>query len=122
MRINFCDNNEGFEQEESINKYKELFIDFIQNPPSLKESLVQLFTSAGLSNNKINNYSKEIESTSEKFVNDNWNKITGKYSSLKRDEAIIILTYTSEAIDSSYNPYKILNRNLVSKNRKERLK
>ena len=48
--------------------------------------------------------------------------IKQKYPNITRDEAIIISTYTCEAYDKNYSPYKILNRNLTAENREEGLK
>ena len=122
MSLNFYSKNEGIEREESINNYKELFIDYIKNPPSLKESLLQLFESCDISNDKVVKYTEQIESDSRQEVNNRWKAISNKYPSLKFEEAVIITSYTIEAIDSNYSPYRVLNRNLVSENRKEGIK
>jgi hypothetical protein len=121
MTLNFYDENEGIEREESINNYKELFTDLVQKPPTLEESLFHILNCSGLSNDKAEEYTKQLKADSEKQAHDNWEKINEKYPSLKFDEAAIIASYTCEAIDRKYSPYKILNRNLVSKNRKEGL-
>ena len=122
MSINFYDKNEGIEKDESINKYKELFTDFLKNPPSLDESLEQIFISGGLESEKINQFIKQLREDCEERLKVTWKEIKEKNPSLTYEQAIIISSYTCEAIDSRYSPYKILNKNLVSENRKEGLK
>jgi len=122
MSLNFYDSEEGIEKEESINNYKELFIEFIENPPTLEESLLQIFNSSGLDSDQIDKNINQLKKDCKDKIEPNFNKIKEKYPSLTFDDAIIISTYTCEAIDSKYSPYKILNKNLVSENRKEGIK
>ncbi len=49
-----------------------------------------------------------------------WNK--KKYPKITKEDSIIISSYTCESKDNKFSPYKILNINLVSENRKEGLK
>ena len=122
MSINFYDKNEGIEKDESINKYKELFTDFMKNSPSLDESLEQIFISGGLESEKIEQFIKQLREDCEERLKVTWKEIKEKNPLLTYEQAIIISSYTCEAIDSRYSPYKILNKNLVSENRKEGLK
>ena len=122
MSIKFYDKNEGIERDESIDNYKHLFSEFIKNPPSLDESLYQIFQSGELEENKINTFIEQLKKDCESNLKDRWNDINKKYPSLTHEQAIIIATYTCEAMDSRYSPYKILNRNLVSSNREQGLK
>lgn len=122
MSKNFYDKNEGIENDESINKYKELFTDYISNPPTLDESLEQIFISGGLDIGKVNEFIKQLRKDCENRLNDTWKEIKKNNPSLTYEQAIIISTYTCEAIDPEYSPFRILNRNLVSENRKEGLK
>lgn len=41
MSIHFCSEKEEYNKEESINKYKYLFIDYVNKQPSLTEALNQ---------------------------------------------------------------------------------
>ena len=122
MSINFYDKNEGIEKDESIDNYKELFTDFTINPPTLDESLEQIFISGGLDEGKINLFIKQLRKDCEDRLKDTWKEIKEKNPSLTYEQAIIISSYTCEAIDRRYSPFRILNRNLVSQNRKEGLK
>ena len=60
MTFNFYDSNEDIEKEESINKYRELFIEYVNNPPNLKDSLIHLFNSSGITGNKADKLYKDI--------------------------------------------------------------
>ena len=122
MSTKFYDKNEGIEREESINNYKHLFSEFVTKLPSLDESLEQIFKSGGLENSKINIFIKQLRDDCEKNLKDRWDDIYKKYPSLTHEQAIIIASYTCEAMDSQYSPYLILNRNLVSNNREQGLK
>ena len=66
MTFNFYDPNEEFENKESINNYIGLFLEYVFNPPTLKESLLQLFNSSGLIGNQADDYIIDIISKSEK--------------------------------------------------------
>ena len=122
MSLTFYDNNEGIEIEESINNYKDLFLEIAKNPPTLKESLLQLFSSSGLTNDKVEEFSENIIFKSKKKVEENLSKINEKYPKIQFDEAVIISSYTCEAEDRSFSPYNILNKNMISQKRKEGLK
>ena len=120
--INFYDPNEGIEKEESINNYKELFSEYKNNLPNLKESLFQLLDSTDLAKNKIDEYIDFIKKESEDTIDEKLTEIKEKYPQITYDQAVIIASYTVEAPDTDYSPYRILNKNMVSKNRKEGLK
>ena len=119
--INFYDPNEGIEKEESINNYKELFSEYIYNLPTLRESLFQLLDSTDLAKNKIDEYYDYIKKESESTIDKKLAKIKEKYPKITYDQAVIIASYTVEAPDTNYSPYRILNKNMVSDNRKEGL-
>ena len=119
--FNFYDPNEGIEREESINNYKELFLEFSNNPPTIEESLLQLYQSSGITGDKANELIEEIKTKSKVRVNQKLSEIKEKYPSLDFDSAVIISSYTCEAEDYTLSPYIILNRNMVTKNRKEGL-
>lgn len=122
MSVNFFVDEEGCPkpEEETINNYKDLFKEYENNIPTLKEALLHLFISAGLSEQKSNEYYKNIIDTIEKKVNQD--KIRKVYPQISSEEAQTISSYTCEALDSNYSPYRILNKNLVSEDRKSGLK
>ena len=82
MSINFYDKNEGIEKDESIDNYKELFTDFTINPPTLDESLEQIFVSGGLDEGKINLFIKQLRKDCEDRLKDTWKEIKEKNPSL----------------------------------------
>ena len=52
------------------------------------------------------------------IIEKNIEKIKEKYKNITKEEAMIISSYTCEAKDKNYSPYRLLNKSLVSKNRK----
>ena len=117
----YCEDNE---KEESINNYKELFIKFVDNPPSIEEALKQIFISGGVPDNQVDEYITHMIKKINEFLNEKEreSKIKEKYPNVTHEDSVIITSYTCEALKSEYSPYKILNRNLASDNREEGLK
>ena len=112
--------NDESESKASINDYENIFYSYITRIPTLKEALMQMFTSSGVTQTKSNNLIKEIISKVNGHLNKKFIEISKKYPNITKEEAQIISSYTCELSnkeDSNYNIYKILNRNLVSENR-----
>lgn len=109
------------QKEESIDNYIDLFLDYKENPPSLEEALYQLFLSGGVPENEINEYINDISNKVNSVINDSNRKgiIKEKYPDLSFEDAKIITSYTCEAKNKIYNPYSILNKNLVNDDRKQ---
>ena len=123
MSLNNYDIDEEIEKEESINNYENLFTPYIQSPPSLKEALIHIFTSSGQNEDESNKLANDIISQCDERIDSKFSEIKQKYPDITFDEAKIIASYTCESnSDSKYSPYKILNRNLVSENRKQGIK
>ena len=122
MSLHFYCVGEDNEKEESIDNHKDLFTEYIDKPPSLKEALNQIFISGGVPDNKVDDYIYDITKKVTKLVEDRQSKIKAKYPNITYEDSLIICSYTREAINSEYSPYKILNRNLASDNREEGLK
>ena len=124
MSLNQYDEDEEIEKkEESINNYEDLFTPYVSSPPTLKEALIHLFTSSGLDQDKSNEMANGIISICDKRVEKKLSEIKSKYPDISYEEAKIIASYTCESTYSSdYSPYRLLNRNLVSDNRKQGLK
>ena len=122
MSLIFYSEEEENQKEESINKYKDLFDEYKNQTISLTEALTQMFTSSGVDNNKIDDLIKELIKDCKSKIEPNFGKIKEKYPSISKDEAIIISSYTYEAEDNQFSPYKLLNRNLVSDDRINGLK
>ena len=121
MSLYFYNEKEDYLKEESINNYKDEFLEYIKEPPNLSNALNQMFTKSGATEEYSNELINDIISKTEEIINKNWNKIK-KISKNHKRRFIIISSYTCESKDNKFSPYKILNINLVSENRKEGLK
>ena len=55
----------------------------------------------------------------EKVIDKNLGKIKNKYPNITNEDIQIISSYTCESKDENLSPYKLLNKNLVSENRKQ---
>ena len=119
MALHYYSENEDNYKEESIDKYKDIFIEYEDNIPDLLEALNQMFINSGCTEEKSNELINDILLKIDKIMNENKNKIKSKYQNLKEEEIKIISSYTCEAKDKKYSPYKLLNKNLVSDNRQE---
>ena len=118
--------NNEINLESKINQHEELFENFIDNPPSLKEALFQMFNSSRLEPIKSNSLYNQIISKVDNHLNNKFSLIRKKYpkSNITYEDAQIISTYTCELNkkDHDYCPYKILNTNLVLQDRKTGIK
>ena len=124
MSLHFYAFGEDKEKEESINNYKDLFIPYIDNPPTIEDALRQIFISGGVPEKEVDEYIIDIIKKVNKLLEnkERASKIKEKYPNITHEDSVIISTYTREALNSEYSPYKILNRNLASDNREEGLK
>ena len=117
MSLNFYCKEEENSREESINKYKNLFINYDKMTPSLSEALSQMFKSSELDDKKVNELIEDIINKCKVRIDPNFDLIKEKYKNITKEDAYIICSYTCEAEDRAYSPYRILNRNLVSNDR-----
>ena len=122
MSLNFYCEEEENNREESINKYKNLFSNYESNPPSLSEALIQMFESNELENDKIKRLTEDIINKCKERIDPNFNEIKKKYDKITKEDAYIICSYTCESMDRKYSPYRILNQNLVSDDRRNGVK
>ena len=118
MSLNFYCEEEENNREESINKYKNLFSNYESNSPSLSEALIQMFESCELESDKVKRLTEDIISKCKERIDPDFNEIKKKYDKISREDAYIICSYTCESIDRKYSPYRILNQNLVSDDRR----
>ena len=111
-------NNES-NSEPSINKYEHLFKRYINKQPSLEEALIEMFCSSGLSLNDSKNLCNKIISKVNNHLNQKFPEIQLKYKDITYEDAQIISSYTCELNQNErdYNPYKLLNTNLVANDR-----
>ena len=119
MSRNFYTEEEDNNKEESINNYKKLFSEYEKNLPSLSEALNQMFISSGVEKIKTKELIEDILAKCKDTIDKNLDKIIKKYNKINKDDAYIICSYTCELKEKEYSPYRILNINLVSKNRKK---
>jgi len=110
------------EKEESISKYNNLFEQYINNKPALNIALYEMYILSKLSKEKAIDLTNDILQKCRKKVEPNFLQITKKYRNISREDAFIITSYTCESKEPNYSPYKILNKNLVSEDRKNGLK
>ena len=103
-------NEESNNLEESINSYEGLFKGYINNPPTLKDALNQMY-------NNTKTCIAQILSKVKKHLNTKFSEIQKKFPKITFEDAQIISSYTYELHGADNNPYKLLNTNLVSKDR-----
>ena len=117
MSICFSLDNEDINIEDSINNYNYLFSKYKEEKPSLTEALLQIFNSCQISEKEVKEYTKDIIRKTKYIISKNISKIKNKYPNIRAHDAQIISSYTCESENKIFSPYKILNSNLVSKNR-----
>ena len=108
-------------EKESINKYQNLFTYYEINPPKLSEALIQIFESCKLNKNQVENLTKDILDKCKRRIDPEFNKIKKNYEKITKEDAYIICSYTCEAKERNYSPYRILNQKLVSDDRRNDL-
>ena len=103
-------NEESNNLEESINRYEGLFKGYINNPPTFKDALNQMY-------NNTKTCIAQILSEVKIHLNTKFSKIQKKFPKITFEDAQIISSYTCELHGADNNPYKLLNTNLVSNDR-----
>ena len=115
MSLNFyCQQEEYNNRKESINKYEYIFSNYENNPPSLKEALIQMFSSLNLEDNITMELADEILIKCKKRIDSEYDKIKKIYENITLEDAYIICSYTYESENKEYSPYRLLNLNLYS--------
>ena len=107
--------------DESISKYVNLFQEYLIQKPNLKTSLYDMYILSKTTKEKAIDLTNDILDKCKKKVDENWSKINDKYPNISLEDAYIISSYTCESKDDNYSPYKIMNKNLVSEDRKKGL-
>ena len=120
MSLNFyCEEEKNSNKTlDSINKYKNLFINYDEKIPSLSEALSQMYKSSNLKDKKINELTEDIITKCKARIDPEFDIIKMKYFNLTKEDAYIICSYTCESLDEAFSPYRILNKNLLSDNKK----
>ena len=122
MSIHFYTDNEDIMKNESINNFSSVFKEYNYDVPSLNDALNEMFISTGLSSQRAYEFTEDILMQCSKIVKFNFYLIKKKYPSISIKEAKIISSYTCEALNPYYSPYKILNKSLCEENREEGIK
>ena len=76
-----------------------------------------MFTSSGANDYETEELINDILFKCKQRIDNNWEKIKEKYNKINKEDAHNICSYTCEALNKDYNPYKLLNENLVSETR-----
>ena len=118
----YCENEDYVKEEESIDKYKDLFYDYQIKFPTLSEALEQMFINNGALPDKAKKLVDNIISKCEVVLKNNGKRIKEEYPELTEEEIKIISSYTCECDEKKYNPYKLLNTNMVANDRKQGIK
>ena len=143
MSLHFYSKKEDINKEESINNYQHFFSKYDDQTPTLSEALNQLFKSKNIDNIKIDELTEDILDKCKEKIKTTFDKIKKKYNNISENDAYIICSYTCESKEeeeeeekeedeekgkkkekesySPYSPYRILNKNLISDNRKKGL-
>ena len=105
--------------DHAMNDYKKFFEEYEHNPPSLQESLNQMFKSANIEDKKIKLFTDEVMDKCKRFIDKNFIEIKTKFNKISKDDAYIICSYTVDIKELNYCPYRIVNGFLSSKNGSE---
>ena len=120
MSKSFYSENEEMNLEESLNKYEFLFKDIELKPPTLEEALIELLRNAGLSEKDSKEIYNHLYIMCNNKINENWDLIRKENPKISKNDALIISSYTYEPkpMYKKFAPYRLLNTNLVSADRK----
>lgn len=105
---------------DSLNNYEFLLKNYSSKPPTLEEALIELFRNGGASPNEAKDIYNHLDLTCNEKVNKNWSSIRSQNKDISKNDALIISSYTYEPkkMYEKFSPYRLLNTNLVSDNRK----
>ena len=118
MSLNFYSDKEDDTREESINRYKSIFVEYDKKTPSLSEALEHMLESTKKLNKKmIANLTQDIMMKVKIKIDNDFEKIKMQYPNITKDDAYIICSYTLESKERQFSPYSLLNKSLVNKDR-----
>ncbi len=78
-----------------------------------------MFKSANLDDLKVNELTNDILTKSRNTIDKNFNQIQEKYDRISKEDSYVIWSYIYESKDHWNSPYKILNQNLVTEDKKK---
>ena len=76
-----------------------------------------MFISSGSNDYETEDLINDILFKCIQRIDNKWPLIKKQYYKINKEDAHIICSYTCEALNKDYNPYKLLNENLVSETR-----
>ena len=110
------------QSKESINKYISIFQSYKDNIPTLEEALLEMYLSSNCTKVEASDLINDVLTKSKEKLDFNKKEINYKYPNLDDEDILIIASYTCETNYNNFSPYKILNANLVMKNRENGIK
>ena len=116
MFLHYYNKKEEIPKKDSIDDYENIFLEYKTKIPTLYEALYQMYESVVIQDQKAYLLSLNIIEKSKKVIEFNYDLIYEKYG-ITKEESIIIASYSCEAFDSNYSPYKIVNNILNDENR-----
>ena len=105
---------------ETLNNYEYLLKNFTSKPPTLEEALIELIRNGGATKNEANEIYNHLFLVCNERINKKWEEIHKEHPNISKQDALIISSYTYDPkpMYEKYSPYRLLNTNLVSNNRK----
>jgi predicted RNA-binding Zn-ribbon protein involved in translation (DUF1610 family) len=103
-----------------LNNFEYLLKQYSSKTPTIEEALIELFRNGGASPNEAKEIYNHLKIMCDKKINDNWDLIKQENKEISKDDAFIVSSYTYEPkhMYREYSPYRLLNTNLVSNDRK----
>ena len=116
MFLHYYNKNEEIPKKQTIDDYENIFLEYKDKIPTLYEALYQMYRSLDIADQKAYLLSLNIIDKSKKVIEFNYDLINEKYG-VTKEEAMIIASYSCEAFDSDYSPYKVVNNIMNDENR-----
>ena len=113
---------EDNKREDSIQNYNKIFESYTDNIPTLEEALKEMYILSKLQKIKAIDLTNDIIYKCNNKMENRMKEINKEYPNITKEDAVNICSYTCEADDTDYSPYKILNKNLISENRENGIK
>ena len=100
-----------------LDKYRHIFLEYEKQNITLEDALIELFKNEGLNNADSLDYTADLIAQCKTIIEPRLYLISQKYKKISRYDAYTICSYTCEAKNGKYSPYRLLNRNLASEER-----
>ena len=117
MSLSYYSNNEAIDKGNTINNFRNIFEKYKINKPTLEEALYHIFISSDISKDDSKALTNDILMKCHNRINQVYDNIKNKFN-ISKEEAYTICSYTCESMIKDFSPYKILNKNMVTEDRK----